>query len=317
LELAAPTRPGGKIELQTEAVFSPDGRFIALPVTRDRPRGDEISPHDFVAVCIFECITGNLVAVIPMSGPGYPMPPMAFDGPGRILAIAAGDGLRRWDLAAGKEMDRVSVNLPWAVAGERPFAESLAVSPHGRLAATGHFDGSILLWDLPAPPKVNGDLQPLLADLRGKDAGKALAAIHRLAAQPERAVPNLRELLTAVRVPADAIVKPLIDDLDSPAFPKREAASRRLAKFGEDVEAHFRKALAANPSAERRRRLTVLLAGLDPFRPSAEVLAAVRAVAALEKAGTPEARAGLKECAAAGTTARVKREIEWALSRLR
>src|SRR5262249_20922876 len=139
---------------------------------------------------------------------------------------AAGDGLHRWDLAAGKELDRIKVNLPWAAVGERPFAESLAVSPDGRLAATGHFDGAIYLWDLPAPSKVDGDLPSLLADLRGKDAGKAWAAIHRLSAQPDKAIPKLREIVKAVHVPADSVVKPLIDELDSASFPKREAAAR-------------------------------------------------------------------------------------------
>ena len=127
----------------------------------------------------------------------------------------------------------------------------------------------------------------------------------------------MRERLKAVHAPADADVKPLFADLDSPSFAKRDAASRRLKELGEDVEGHLRRALADQPSAEKRRRLTALLADLDPFRPSVEALAAVRAVAALEKSGTPEARAVLKEIAAGPTTVRVKREAEWALARLR
>lgn len=285
---------------------------------RDRVAGGDIVYRDLVAVLVYECATGDFVAQAPASGPGFQLLlPIAFDNEGRTLAFAAGDGLHRWDVAAGKELDRIKVNLPWAVAGERPFAESLAVSPDGRLAATGHFDGSIYLWDLPAPPKVDGDLQSLLADLRGKDAGKAWAAIHRLAVQPEKAAPKLLEIVKAVRVPADAVVKPLIDDLDSPAFPKREAATAKLKEFGEDVEGDLRRALEKNPSPEKRKRLTALLSELDPFRPSAEALAAVRAIAALEKMRTPETKAVLKEIAAGQTTARVKREVDWALSRMR
>ena len=308
------------LALQTNAVFSPDGRLIALPATRYREPEDSRSNRDLVAILIWECATGNLVAQIPVTGPGFWMPPMAFDDAGRTLVFAADDGLRRWDLSAGKELNRVKVNLPWAVEGERPFAESLAVSPDGRLATSGHFDGSILLWDLPAAPKAtpptDAELQSLLTDLRNQDAGKAWAAVHRLAAHPDRAVPKLREILKTVRAPADAVVSPLIDDLDSPSFPKREAATRRLKDFSEGVEGHLRRALAADASPEKRRRLAALLADLDPFLQSGNALAAVRTVAALEKAGTPEDGAVLTETATAGTTARVKREVESAIPKM-
>jgi hypothetical protein len=112
------------------------------------------------------------------------------------------------------------------------------------------------------------------------------------------------------------MVNPLIDDLDSPAFSKRESAARRLKELGEDVESHLRHALEKSPSAEKRKRLTTLLAELDPFNPPADALAAVRAVAALEKAGTPEAVAALKEIEAGHAPARLQREIEWALQRV-
>src|SRR5262249_19685498 len=108
-----------------------------------------------------------------------------------------------------------------------------------------------------------------------------------------------------------------IDDLDSSSFPKRETATRRLKELGENVEGHLRRALENNPSAEKRRRLVTLLGEIDPFRPSNEALTAVRVIAALEKAGTPEARAALKEVAAVSTTARVKREVDASLQRLR
>jgi hypothetical protein len=60
--------------------------------------------------------------------------------------------------------------------------------------------------------------------------------------------------------PADARQFGLwITELDSDAFAKRDAAVRELEKQGPAAEAALRKALAARPSPEAKRRLTALL----------------------------------------------------------
>src|SRR5262249_41361642 len=76
--------------------------------------------------------------------------------------------------------------------------------------------------------------------------------------------------------------------LDSPRFPRREEASRRLAGFGEEAEPILRQALAEKPSAEARQRLERILAGPRRVR-SPELLRSLRALQILEAIGAEPA----------------------------
>src|SRR5438067_4393401 len=59
-------------------------------------------------------------------------------------------------------------------------------------------------------------------------------------------------------------VAQLVADLNSDQFTIRERASKELAKLGDSAEPALRKALAANPSAEVRRRLEALVESETP-----------------------------------------------------
>ena len=108
-------------------------------------------------------------------------------------------------------------------------------------------------------------------------------------------------------------VEELLADLDGDAFETREAASRELARMRYRAEPMLRRALEGKPSLETRRRLQAILA--EPNRPPREDLRRLRALAVLERLGTPEARRILEKLAS-GAAARETREAQAALQRL-
>src|SRR5262249_16809073 len=103
-----------------------------------------------------------------------------------------------------------------------------------------------------------------------------------------------------------------IGDLDSEDFAVREAANRGLEAVGESARPALMRALAGKPSAEARRRLEQLVAGLDgPTRRRA-----VRSVEVLERIGTAPAREILERLARGEKEARLTEEVRAALARL-
>src|SRR5262249_44026058 len=96
----------------------------------------------------------------------------------------------------------------------------------------------------------------------------------------------------------------------------REAASRDLARLGGAAEAELRKALAAPPSEEARKRLEALLKGLTVFVTDKEEPQQLRGVQVLERVGTKEAKEVLQALAKGVPGARLTRDAQLALERL-
>jgi hypothetical protein len=111
-------------------------------------------------------------------------------------------------------------------------------------------------------------------------------------------------------------VAPLLTDLDSDKYDRREKATRELAALGEGARAALEKFLTGTTSTEARLRARELLKGLDQPGRSPELLRQLRAVEVLEWAGTPEARAALAELAKGMPGARLTREAQASLDRL-
>jgi hypothetical protein len=109
--------------------------------------------------------------------------------------------------------------------------------------------------------------------------------------------------------------RPLLADLDSNEFRRREAAVAGLRQLGDRAETAMREALKAKPSLEMRRRLEALLKALEES-PSGEMLRAMRAAAVLERIGTSEARELLKALAEGDPGARLTREAKASRQRL-
>jgi hypothetical protein len=112
-------------------------------------------------------------------------------------------------------------------------------------------------------------------------------------------------------VPAERVV-PLIADLDSPVFARREQAAKELAKLGPGAAAPLRAALEKQPTLELRQRIEALLAAWDDDWRRSD-----RALEILEAVATPEARTLLEELARGDPAARLTREAQASLERLR
>jgi hypothetical protein len=110
----------------------------------------------------------------------------------------------------------------------------------------------------------------------------------------------------------------LIVDLSSDQFAVRAQASEELEKLGEAATAACRKALANEPSPELRRRLEMLLEKQEQERklPSPPRLRMLRALEALELAGTSGSRQLLQKLADGASEAYMTQEAKAAVERL-
>jgi hypothetical protein len=208
--------------------------------------------------------------------------------------------------------------------GPRSTINALAFSADGKRLATAGPDGAIV-WDLtqdekPLPKDLKltaKELDGLWSDLGGTDGNKVYAAVRMLRADPEHAIPFLRERL---KPPSEGLdekkVKKLIADLDADEFQVREAAAKELAKIGKPAESLLRAALAGSPSAEVKGRVERLLQAIGEESLTPEQQRDVRAVRVLEQAGTPEARKLLETLTGGSATWWVMREAKAALERL-
>ena len=179
------------------------------------------------------------------------------------------------------------------------------------LGATAAADETVA----PKPPNPK-ELSALWTDLADADAARAYRALCRLANHPGLSVPFLRTRLRPVP-PLDAkVIARLLDALDHDDFDEREKAQKELHQFGEPIRPIVQKELSGTPVPETKRRLETLLLRLDEEVLSAETLRLVRAVEALERMGSAEARLLLQELAVGAPGARLTREARSSLSRM-
>jgi RNA polymerase sigma factor (sigma-70 family) len=291
-------QPGdGATSVQAIAV-SPDGRLLAT------------GHHGQAPVYLWDAATGKLVRQIDA---GHEVTwCLEFSTDGAWLATGGLDGTASlWEVATGRRVHRLRGHQFWVL--------RLAFGPGGRTLATGSYDGTSLLWTLkpkvePLPP---AGLGPLWEALRADDAARAYRAAWALAEHPDRSVAFLKERLLPGRPLIDRErLRQLLADLDGNEFPKREAASRELAKLGAAIEPDLRAALAKTESAEARRRLKALVEGLPRELPP-EALRRLRAVRVLERVGNREAVELLRALASAPEDEALAREAGAALARLK
>jgi RNA polymerase sigma factor (sigma-70 family) len=282
--------------LSCELAFSPDSRFLATRLQTE-------ARTDF-PVRVWDCDTATLFRTIPAAGPAR----IAFAGDGRTMTVATTDGLRGYELATGREAFRVAAAIdPGGV-----LVDAVAVAPDGRTVATGHRDGTILVWDATGRKDMPAD--QAWAALAEPTAG--LSGVWSLAATPDAAVPLIRDRLPPAK--PDPQVAALVRDLDSDTFRVREAAAAKLAALGAKARAGLRAGLAGTPTAEGKERIEKLLASLDPLAPrTGSDLVETRAVQVLEVIATPAARAVLTHLAAGDPGALVTTEAAAALKRMK
>ncbi|HEY7155866.1 MAG TPA: sigma-70 family RNA polymerase sigma factor [Gemmataceae bacterium] len=298
-----------------DLALSPDGRLMAA-------QSHYVNQANFRmehgAIRVGDMATGRQLQKLSIEGPAV----FAFSADSRFFAVADRAAIRLWETATWKEIGSISVANRDARPPDRACASSLAFSPDGRTLATGHADGTILLWDATlrgggrGGPLTNAQREALWGDLIGIDAARAYAAVWRLADDPQPSVSFLKERLRPVPpIPPEAI-RSLLDDLDSDRFKVREEAERKLRAFGERVISPLRATLKEKPSLERRRRIEALLEVLEAPAPlTGETLRAVRTIQALERIGSAEARKLLEELSQGVESARLTRDAKESLAR--
>lgn len=234
---------------------------------------------------------------------------VALSPDGKILASAEYGAIHLWEVATGRERRRFE--------GHRGTAYSLAFSMDGSLLASGGNDRTALVWDvrsIPADSPPPTDRQALWTALAGADAAHAYKAICVLIAD-RSSVSFLRQRLHAVAARDSARIARLVADLDSDAFAVRESATRELERLSKLAEPALRKAAAAQPSLEARRRIEQLLQKVKGPVTDSDSLRALRSVEILEQIGSPEARWVLEKLADGAAEARLTLEAKAALAR--
>jgi WD40 repeat protein len=265
--------------------FSPDGRLLAGRLSGKA--GDSLA--------VWELASGTLLARFPKA---RRVAQAAFARDGRTVALLDGWGVEIHDVLTGKRLAAYPApDVTTELKGLGCGTQTLAFAPDGRTLATGHLDGTILLWKVPpvtagANEIAERDREALWADLGSDVPRKARAALERLARRPAVAVSLLASRFRPP--PADLALAAIVKDLDSDVFATRQEATRKLREHGPKAELVLRRELAATASLEVKRRIEALLAGLTPpalrLPLAGDTLRGVRAIEVLERAGTPQAR---------------------------
>jgi hypothetical protein len=293
---------------------SPDSVFAAAPIsTTEVVNGWHM--HRPLGVRVWELASAR---PLPRVAAGNAIL-LLFSPDGRTLATAEPNIIRLWNVATGQELYRLAAPEPQRSDVTASFAGSMAFAPDGCTLATGHPGGTILIWNVAhilkrkaVAPRTVEERRDLWDDVTADDPGRAAMAIDRLAAAPKDAVALLRDRLS-VGVAAPADIQRWLSELNSDVYAVREAASKKLAEGSSAIEPSLKAALAANPSAEVKRRVTTLL---DRPKPWPADLQPLRLVRLLERIANPAAREQLKVLAGGAAGATLTRAAAEALKRL-
>jgi hypothetical protein len=282
--------------------FSPDGRSVAVA------SGEQ-------AVDLWDVATGQKRLTFAKQR-GWWVKCVVFSPDGNFLAVGIDNDVCLWSVLTGAEVHRFT--------GHRGGISCLDFGPDGKTLISGCSDTTALVWDVAAatrgwrvqPRQLGpGEAETLWADLAAADTGRAYRALRTLVAAPRQAVAFLKEHLRAARTLDAGQEKQVgrwIGELDSTGFAVRRKAFRGLEELGEVVGPALRKALAGRPSAEARKQLKQLLAGLGGPPRWRET----RAVEVLERTNTPEARQLLATLAQGESGVRLTQEARAALERV-
>jgi WD40 repeat protein len=232
-------------------------------------------------------------AVLPVTLLKHPFTEAAVSPDAKMLATASKEVIQVWDLSSGKELCRLF--------GHTADISSLAFSPDGKRLASGSWDTTVLLWDVPLARR-NG----LWLQLSGEE-GVAKEAIKEFLAMPKQIVPYLQERLEQLAA-VEKEVRRLAKALGADQFKVREKAARDLEAMSSAAEFALCQLLKEQPPLDVRKRLEIILKRLAtaietsnplPKEPApipedaagtADGRRILRAFVILEQIGTAEAR---------------------------
>jgi hypothetical protein len=280
---------------------------------------------------LWDLSRGEIVEVL--RPPGSAILAVACSADGRTLGLGGlGGEVELFEAASGRlvgvfsaysgEFNRARFSSATGYPGE---VRAVALAAGGFIVAAGTKDGRVHVWDLAAalqrkqtiPAKLEqNDLERLWTALGDADPAVGYRAVAVLSARPEMALRLLKQRLRPASVPDRARIAQLIADLDSRRFGVRQRASAELAEQIEAVESPLREALTRKPPLELRRRIERLLEPLERHVPPPERLRAMRALLAVERAGTAEARSLLETLSRGGAGGWLTREAKATLARM-
>jgi RNA polymerase sigma factor (sigma-70 family) len=285
------------------------GKFRLLPTTRGlRLTGLSPSPDGRVlaggvdnsskTIVLWEIATGRLLHEL--KDHGLPVSAFAWSADGRFLAsgdakpfnkeLLAVPSVKLWDTVTGKE-------LAWFT-GFKSGVSAVCLSPDGRFLAAGLKDSTILIWDVSqktlaarcAPKELSAaELDACWVDLMSDEPRIAQIANWKMTDSPRQTVEFLKKCLKDVVAENSVKLKRLVTDLSSDQKAVRESALAELQKT------------VVNPLIDI---------------PDASSLRNVRAIAALERIGTSDARAVLEALSRGAPGARETEEAKASLERL-
>src|SRR5262249_43749934 len=200
--------------------------------------------------------------------------------------------------------------------GHRDQPTALTFAPNGQLLS-GSRDTTVLAWDT-QPPRLAGSvtLESAWNDLAEREAAESFKAEGRFLAAPAETVRDFAEKMKPVEALDPRQVGSLLADLGSNKYAVREAASRALAGFDEQVTPYLEATLKTTESPEVRFRVRRLLEQRRGAALTAERFRQIRAVMVLERIGDGEAKRLLKRWAGGPAGARLTMEAAAALKRL-
>jgi hypothetical protein len=309
--------------------FAPDGKWLAS------------GSHDR-SVRLWDTATGKEVWRFWTPGWIYSL---SFAGDGKLLASGGRDqSIHLWELPSGKRLDLLggydgpvgavalfgdghavaagtddkkvrlwqtrSKKLRRELDGHEGAVLTLALSRTGKLLTSAGADGQILIWEVDGAEFLWLDLGSLDESVARDAVAKLTAAAAPVAFLEKRLQPHLEFTFRVDR---------LIADLGSDRFRTRGKATQELEKLGKAAESGLREGLRDDLSLETRRRIEHLLNKLPVEEAElrySDRLRISRAIAILERIGTPAARRLLETLAAGPPSTRLTREVQASLRRM-
>ena len=302
------------------SAFSADGRLMATSQNEAMMRGEGGNTG---TITVWDVVTGKELRKLTT---GSNSNVIAFSPDDRLIAFAGSKGVKVFDLFNGSQVASFAVadmRIPNYYEG-LSAASPLAFAPDGRTLATGHLDGTVTLWKVPAMPDVpdvkDDEVEKFWDSLAADTATDARAGVYRMLNHPETAMKLLAAKFVAPpHKPIDVDLPAVIRRLDAPAFPDRLAAIRKLRELGPRIAPALQEAVRTTESVEIRARAEELLeamkAGPRTYS-SGPDLRASRAVEVLERIGSADAKKLLQGWANHTTNMRLANDAALALVRI-